>query len=73
MPECTFIDPDTTRVDALLRDSDRGRICATSIQDVPVDEFRRLQAGDIFFADSSHVAKVGSDVNHIFFRIFLLS
>ena len=31
--------------------------------------FRELHAGDVLFVDSTHVAKVGSDVNHIFFEI----
>jgi len=28
-----------------------------------------LQSGDILFIDSSHVAKVGSDVNYLFFEV----
>jgi hypothetical protein len=28
-----------------------------------------LEAGDVLFVDSTHVAKAGSDVNHIFFRV----
>jgi len=39
------------------------------VQDVPLRNFDRLQAGDILFIDSSHVSKIGSDVNHIFFEI----
>ncbi len=33
------------------------------------EEFANLQAGDILFIDSSHVAKTGSDVNFLFFEI----
>src|SRR4030095_41590 len=29
-----------------------------------------LDAGDVLFIDSSHVAKTGSDVNHLVFEIF---
>jgi hypothetical protein len=32
------------------------------VQDVPLTEFERLEAGDVLFVDSSHVAKTGSDV-----------
>lgn len=39
------------------------------VQDVPVSFFDTLEAGDILFTDSSHVAKTGSDVNHLFFEI----
>jgi hypothetical protein len=31
--------------------------------------FDTLQAGDILFIDSSHVAKTGSDVNRLFFDV----
>ena len=34
-----------------------------------MDVFSRLRAGDVLFIDSSHVSKVGSDVNYIFFNI----
>ncbi len=40
------------------------------IQDVPLETFDALEAGDIFFVDTSHICKTGSDVNHIYFKIF---
>lgn len=39
------------------------------VQDVDPGEFAKLQEGDILFVDSSHVAKIGSDVNHLFFKV----
>ena len=39
------------------------------VQRVPLATFRRLEAGDILFIDSSHVAKTGSDVNHLVFDV----
>lgn len=68
---CTFIDPDTSRLDNLLTEADRGRVTvmAKQVQDVPLDVFTQLEAGDILFLDSSHVSKVGSDVNHLFFEV----
>jgi predicted O-methyltransferase YrrM len=39
------------------------------IQDVPLDFFRQLQAGDFLFVDSSHVSKINSDLNYIIFEI----
>jgi predicted O-methyltransferase YrrM len=34
------------------------------VQDVPISEFLRLKENDILFIDSSHVLKVGSDVQY---------
>jgi predicted O-methyltransferase YrrM len=39
------------------------------LQSVPVSEFESLQANDILFVDSTHVGKIDSDVNYIFFNI----
>jgi hypothetical protein len=39
------------------------------VQDVPLEIFARLGAGDILFIDSSHVAKTGSDVVYLFSEI----
>lgn len=40
------------------------------VQDAPMEAFTALEAGDILFIDSSHVAGVGSDVVYEFFEIF---
>jgi len=39
------------------------------LQDAPPELFTALEANDILFIDSSHVAKTGSDVNHYMFQI----
>jgi hypothetical protein len=39
------------------------------VQDVPAPFFERLAEGDVLFIDSSHVAKTGSDVNALYFRV----
>ncbi|MDB6169873.1 MAG: hypothetical protein JWM88_2737 [Verrucomicrobia bacterium] len=69
--EFTFIDPDMSRLRPLLRPEDtaRCRLIQQCVQDVPLAEFDRLQENDVLFIDSSHVSKVGSDVNRIFFDI----
>ena len=46
-----------------------SRLLVREVQQVPSEEFRRLREGDILFIDSSHVAKTGSDVNHLLFDI----
>jgi hypothetical protein len=55
----------------VLRESDRARveIIPRRVQDVPLDRFETLEGGDILFVDSSHVSKVDSDVNYVFFSI----
>ena len=46
------------------------RLLRQDVQDVPLEAFASLRAGDVLFVDSSHVAKTGSDVNHLFFEVF---
>jgi predicted O-methyltransferase YrrM len=67
----TFIDPDTSTLDALLRPPDRERVTVirARLQDVPLETFDTLGANDILFIDSTHVSKTGSDVNRILFEI----
>lgn len=50
---------DGTHIDLLQR----------RVQDVDPALFESLEAGDILFIDSSHVAKTGSDVNFLYFEI----
>jgi hypothetical protein len=71
---CTFIDPYPQLLRALIKPSDRLRvpILGQKVQDVDLRVFRDLGASDILFVDSSHVAKTGSDVNYIFFKILPL-
>lgn len=46
-----------------------ARLIASPLESVPLEEFESLEADDILFIDSSHVAKTGSDVNRLFFEI----
>lgn len=45
------------------------RLIERKVQDVPLVEFERLEAGDVLFIDSSHVAKTDSDVNFLYFEV----
>lgn len=45
------------------------RLVQAKVQDVALEEFDTLAAGDVLFIDSSHVSKAGSDVNHLFFEV----
>ncbi|MDX1460492.1 MAG: class I SAM-dependent methyltransferase [Xanthomonadales bacterium] len=69
--ETTFIEPFPELLVSLLEDTDLGRIRLLDqpLQDVPLDLFEELQSGDILFIDSTHVSRIGSDVNRIIFEI----
>ena len=67
----TFIDPDMGRLRPLLRAEDAGRVTLIEkkVQDVPLEAFAALGENDVLFIDSSHVSKIGSDVNRLFFDV----
>lgn len=69
--QLTFIDPDMSRLRPLLHPGDEPRVnlIESRVQEVPLETFSALEAGDVLFIDSSHVSKVGSDVNRIFFDV----
>ncbi len=46
-----------------------ARLIESPVQEVPLETFDVLEAGDILFIDSTHVSKIGSDVNHLFLRV----
>lgn len=45
------------------------RLISCNVQDVALHEFQKLEANDIFFVDSSHILKIGSDVHYEFLEI----
>jgi predicted O-methyltransferase YrrM len=67
----TFIEPDPERLESLLMGNDRSHveIVRTPVQKLPIDTFSKLRSGDFLFIDSSHVSKVGSDVNYLMFEV----
>jgi predicted O-methyltransferase YrrM len=69
--ECTFIEPYPQLLTSLLKpgDVDRIRVVPAQVQDVPLTEFTGLGENDILFIDSTHVSKVGSDVNTLLFDV----
>ncbi len=75
-----FIEPHPERLLALLGESGVGTagvgagkvehvLHRQPVQEVPLQTFAQLQANDILFIDSSHVSKVGSDVNRLVFEV----
>lgn len=69
--ELTFIEPNPERLQSLLSSEDKAgaRIIPNQVQEVPLSTFDELAAGDVLFIDSSHVAKVGSDVTFLLLRV----
>jgi hypothetical protein len=67
----TFIDPDLSQFRRLILpgDDNRSVLVEKPVQDVPIAAFESLEANDILHIDTSHVSKIGSDVNHLFFRV----
>jgi predicted O-methyltransferase YrrM len=69
--DLTFVEPNAERLLSRLRPGDArlARVVERRVQDVELALFRELEAGDILFVDSSHVSKVGSDLNHLLFTV----
>ncbi len=67
----TFIEPYPELLLSRIRPSDTSRfeLKKELIQDVDLKIFAELGEGDILFVDTSHVSKIGSDVNRIVFEI----
>lgn len=67
-----FIEPHPEeRLNKVLRAKDRrqSKVHRKIVQDIAADFFSTLQKNDILFIDSTHVSKVGSDVNYLFFEV----
>lgn len=69
--EVTCIEPNSERLDSLMTAKDRSeiKIIKKQVQEVPLTVFGALEAQDILFIDSSHVAKAGSDVSFLILRV----
>lgn len=69
--QMTFVEPYPQLLLDLMKPGDNTRvtIAPSRLQDLDPDFFLQLDANDILFIDSTHVSKVNSDVNYIFFEI----
>ncbi len=69
--EFQFIEPYPDRLFSLFlkEDHQKKMVKIQDVQNILLQEFERLEAGDFLFIDSSHVSKTGSDVNYILFEI----
>ena len=69
--DLTFLEPYPERLYSRIRPGDRdsATILVQDLQELDLSPFEALQANDVLFIDSSHVAKTGSEVNYLFFEI----
>ena len=68
--QITSIEPHAELLRSLIaRSNDSITIVEKKLQDTELEVFDQLGAGDILFIDSTHISKVGSDVNCIIFEI----
>jgi predicted O-methyltransferase YrrM len=65
----TCIEPFPKRPLFSLSENPIVKILPKLVQDVDIASFKSLQKGDILFIDSSHIAKINSDVYHLYLRI----
>lgn len=67
--ELYFIEPYPALLKSLLKENDHIHLQESGLQDVPTAFFETLDKGDVLFIDSTHVTKINSDVNYLFFEI----
>lgn len=69
--DLTFIDPNPGPLYTKIKSTDHAEttIIPRQVQEASLDLFSVLDENDILFIDSSHVSKIGSDVNYIVFEV----
>ncbi|HEY6474150.1 MAG TPA: class I SAM-dependent methyltransferase, partial [Acidimicrobiales bacterium] len=65
----TCVEPYPRDLKKLLRPGDDVEVLAVGVQEVELERFADLEAGDILFIDCSHVVKTGSDAHHLITRV----
>jgi predicted O-methyltransferase YrrM len=70
----TFIEPFPERLNAVLHPEDRSAVTLHQkpVQEIGLEVFKALSADDFLIIDSSHVSKIGSDVNYLYFEVLPL-
>jgi predicted O-methyltransferase YrrM len=67
--DLTFVEPYPELLMSLIKPDDTYTLIDKPLHEVDLKIFSNLEAGDILFVDSTHVAKPGSDVIDIYFKI----
>jgi len=68
--DITCVDPYPTGYLQRLAHQGRITLLAEPAQDVALQTFTELQAGDLLFVDSTHTVKPGSEVNRLILEVF---
>ena len=68
--EITLIEPHPERIEEMMAGESSVKRINSKVQDCDLEVFRQLRAGDIVFLDTTHVSKMGSDVNYFAFNVF---
>ena len=67
--QITCVEPNAERLRSRLRPGDDVVMIEAPAQEVPLETFALLDAGDILFIDSTHVLKSGSDVAWLYLHV----
>lgn len=69
--QLTCVEPNPQRLRERLLPADHKavEIIEKPVQDVPLERFEELEASDVLFIDSTHVAKAGSDVVWLYLHV----
>lgn len=65
----SFIEPYPLTLNHILKKDESYELNVCSLQEMDLAYFEQLEKGDILFIDSTHVSKIGSDVNYLVFEI----
>lgn len=65
----TVIEPNTEVYNSLVKNITDITLHKQTVQSMPLDVFKTLEAGDILYLDTSHIVKTDSEVNYILFNI----
>jgi hypothetical protein len=67
--DVSFVEPYPELLLSLVKSDDKLNLNSKNLEDIDLEYFKKLKDGDILFIDSTHVSKVNSDVNYIFFEL----
>lgn len=67
--QISFIEPYPFTLNHILKGDERYELKECGLQEIKFEYFEQLENGDILFIDSTHVSKIGSDVNYLLFEI----
>jgi len=68
-PGCDYVSIDPYPPEYLRHMRNQPRMISKPVQDVPLCDFEALEKDDILFIDSTHVARIGSDVVYEYLEI----